>query len=206
MKYNLASFYSIGTPYEQVIQEYLLSSLKKYPEISPLIIEAKNYGSWRENVAQKPSIIREILYNTQIPLVFLDADATIEQYPILFEEIPDKYDIAFHTLDWATWYGYKDCNMTELLTGTLWLNNNAKIKSLCKDWGTEAFLKDEWEQKSLERIIKGYDLNIYPLPLEYCYIDTFPNGTPPIIKCDNVVITHHQVSRKLKKIIRKDIS
>ncbi len=199
----IGSFYTRDTPYEAAIKEYLLKSLSKYPDIGTIIKVIDNLGNWRKNVAQKPKIILEMLNKAFTPLVFLDADATVEQYPKLFDKIPLTYDIAYHKLSWKTWYGYKDSKVTELLTGTMWFNPNDKVKALCQDWYNEAITNNEWEQKSLARILsKRKDIKVYPLPIEYCFMNSRPENQPPLISDKNVVIRHYQCSRDFKRIIK----
>lgn len=200
----IGSFYTEHTPYEEVAHNYLLKSCIDILNKSPIILTSKNYGNWYRNVAEKPKIILDLfnILKDNVCLVFLDADATIEQYPKLFEEIPEEYDIAFHYLDWATWYGYKDSKVKELLTGTMFFRNNDKTRELCLEWHCESVKTTEWEQKVLQRILSKYDLKIYELPIEYCYIKTLPNGNEPLVKINNPVIIHHQLSRELKKRLK----
>lgn len=204
MKLNefiIATFFTKNTPYEEVYHTHLSTSLDKYAFFRE-IVQIENKGSWRENVAQKPKIILDLLERTSGPIVFLDCDATIEQYPHLFHTIPLTYDIAFHYLSWEDWYGYKGDKTKELLTGTLFVRNNNKMKLLCEQWYNEAKTKHEWEQKSLARILsKRTDIKVYHLPLSYCYIKTRPRGQEPLIKLEPIIL-HHQCSRQLKKLIR----
>lgn len=202
-KFVIATFVSEGTPYEDIINKYLLKSCQKLG--LPLqIAHSVNCNNWYRNVAEKPLIIRNILstMDDDTCLVFLDADCTIEKYPILFEKIPEEYDIAFHMLDWNVWYGYKQPKpVTELLTGTMFFRNRPLVKQLCMEWYETAKITNVWEQKILEKIIKKYkDLRIYQLPLEYIYMNKRPRGQEPLVKLDPVII-HYQKSRELKKVI-----
>jgi len=200
-KFKIGCFYSRDTIYKRIYDEYLSSSCKKL-KLDTNVLETPNYHNWYRNVAEKPRVISEMLdlfLEDKELLVFLDADATIEQYPKLFEEIPKEYDIGFHTLDWNLWYGYEDSPpKTELLSGTMFFKNNRKVKSLCAEWYKRASSTQIWEQKVLQEIIGDYDLKIYELPLDYCYIISRPGNKPPLVKLDPVIL-HHQVSRDLKK-------
>jgi hypothetical protein len=200
-RFKIGCFYTEDSPYEQVWQQCLKPSLEKF-SLDYIVKTAPNYGNWYKNVAEKPRIIGEILESNIEKngiLVFLDVDATIEQYPILFEEILMEYEIGYHILQWNAWYGYKDNpSKTELLTGTMFFRPTTKVKDLCKEWYETAKETMLWEQKVLASIIDSHGLNIYKLPLEYCYITSLPNGDAPLIKLDPV-ITHHQVSREFKK-------
>jgi hypothetical protein len=69
------------------------------------------------------------------------------------------------------------------------------------DWYIKAQKKDMWEQKVLEQIITNHNVKLYPLPLEYCYIKTLPDGREPHIKVEPVIL-HHQASRKYKGLLK----
>jgi len=198
---HIATFYTKDTPYENIVVEYLLESCKKQALPTPTVVGIDSMGSWQRNVAEKPRIIRELLEKHD-KLVFLDADATVEQYPKLFDEIPEQYDIAFHTLNWNEFYGYKQTGtVLELLSGTMYFRNRPKVKTLCDAWYEKAVKSSMWEQKVLQEIIKDFKLKTYALPIEYCAIvrsKNFLNLSP--IK--NPVILHHQKSREMKRAIR----
>lgn len=197
--FTVYSFYTEDTPYQDVINKYLLASVEKFKSaFTTKILIAKNYHNWEKNVAQKPLMILNILNKNEDSIVFVDADATIERYPQLFHDIPDEYDIAFHTLDWNTWYKNKS-DVKELLTGTMYFRNRQIVKDLCAEWYAKAEDGNCWEQKILENIIRKYPLKIYDLPISYCYIQTLPRGQEPYVKVELPVIIHHQVSRLLKR-------
>jgi len=202
--YTIVSHYTKNTPYEEVVETYLKKSLEKYT-FPTHIVGIENKGSWYKNTAEKARIILEYLENNVNDVVYLDADATIEQDPVLFSKIPQTYDVACHILDWNNWYGYSNFNPTrELLTGTLFLRNNKTVRELCKDWYNTAIKSNMWEQKALQNLLEMTQIKLYELPLEYCYMKSLPDGRQPLIKL-NPVILHHQVSRKYKKIINTSI-
>lgn len=207
-KFTIGTFYTIDTPYEQVFKDYLLPSVMNLfyeYEVKWKVSAIENKGSWNKNVAQKPLVILKMLeemnniYNNDKALVFLDADSSVDKYPRLFNEIPNDVDIALHYLDWATWY-QNGINRKELLTGTMFFRNNQKVRDLVKEWYEQALKTDVWEQQVLERLLPKTDLVVYELPVEYCYIKSMPNGSAPHVKCEPV-ISHNQVSRKLKRVI-----
>lgn len=193
------SYFTQGTVYEEVMNELLLPSLKKW-KLKYDIQGIKNKGSWSLNTAMKSKFIIDMLNKHNDDVIFLDADATIEQKPILFNNISKKFDIACHYLDWGTWY--KKTNKKELLSGTILLRNNNKVKKLCKEWHENAINNSRWEQLILADILKERkDIKVYELPLSYCYIKSLPNGKDPFVKL-NPVILHHQVGRKYKRNIQ----
>ena len=200
-KFIIGSFYTEATPYRYIYQDYLHKSCEKF-NLTKRVISIPNLGDWHRNVAEKPRVVGEMLTlmnEGEESLVFLDADATIEKYPILFETIPSEYDIGYHTLNWNTWYGYDNKPATmELLSGTLFLRNRKKVRELCTEWYDLAKNTNEWEQKVLQKIIGKYNLKVYPLPLEYCYPISRPKGLEPLVKLDPVIL-HHQKSREWKR-------
>lgn len=198
----ITGFYTEKTPYKEVMEEFLIPSIKKF-HLKSYIEALPNKGSWLLNVAQKPqSILRCMIENPSSDIVSLDADAQIMEYPSLFANIPEEYDIACHILDWNTWYLNKS-DVKELLSGTLFIRNNQKMKEVVSEWGLKATKSCEWEQKVLAEVIKErQDVKVYELPLSYCYINSLPNGQIPNIIIENPVIVHNQVSRRLKKQIR----
>ena len=164
----------------------------------------EDLGTWYKNVTMKPlSILDAMEKYPELDIVSIDADAEVLEYPKVFDKIPKEVDIAYHLLNWNEWYGYsKNPPIMELLTGTMYLRNNDKIKKLCNEWYSEATKTNEWEQKVLQRIIKKYDIKHYHLPLSYCYMKTRPRNKEPLVKLENPVIVHNQVSRKLKRKLK----
>jgi hypothetical protein len=206
----IGTFFTEDTPYQQVYMDYLLKSLDrdtaKDPRLATKTLMTEiipNQGSWHANVAQKPAIILKQLQ--ELPenscLCFVDADATFEQYPIMFDETHVGYDLAVHLLDWNAWYGYNENPpRRELLSGTIFIRNNAKTRRLCQVWHEEALRSNEWEQAVLARVLPQSGVVWFDLPLSYCYIKTRPGGLPPLVQCDPVIL-HHQASRTLKRTV-----
>ena len=121
-------FYTIGTPYAKVMGEFLQPTLDKY-NLPYDIQGVKDLGSWSKNTSYKGKFILDMLEKHKKTLVILDADATIEQYPTLFSQIPQEYDMAVHYLDWC--YDEK----TEILTDQGWklfkdLDKTEKVATL----------------------------------------------------------------------------
>lgn len=196
--FQIYTFVTENTIYEDIVNQYLLSSAKKR-NIKVQVLKAPNYRNWWMNVAQKPLMILKLLNEGKDNILFLDADATIESFPSLFDNIPDDIDVAYHTLHWNTWYNRPNDTTTELLSGTLFLRNRPEVKRLCTEWYEKAKDGGVWEQQILEQVIKKYNLKIYDLPLNYCFINTLPGDKEPYVKCHNVIIRHHQVSRNIKR-------
>lgn len=203
MSHNIyASFTTKDTPYEIELLEHLLPSLKKL-ELPYHIEYLVSQGSWLKNVAMKPlAILNTMKKFLDKNIVFLDVDAEVKSYPELFDEIPSEYDIAVHALDWNTWY-QNASNTKEVLSGTVWIRNTEKMRDFVADW-YEGALKDcIWEQKKLEELLlQRKEIVVYPLPLEYVYISSLPDGREPFVKIENPIIVHYAASRRYKRLIR----
>lgn len=191
------SYYTANTPYEQVVQKYLLPSLKaRYLKYD--IKKIKDRGSWQKNTHIKAEFIKEMLLKHKTGVVFLDADATVERFPILFYQIEHKYDISFHYLDFNFYWKGKSSLKREALSGTLYLNYNKKVLKFLDEWIEMNKTNTQWEQKNMQAVLKKWDtkLKIYPLPLEYVAIVKGGDKVPYFIK--NPFIIHHQASRKYR--------
>lgn len=204
-KFRIVAFYTKDTPYEQVIKQYLEKSLQRFPELQHTIYAMPAKGNWRANVAQKPQVVRMALETySKENIVIIDADATIETYPELFDRIPPEFDFAALMLDWNEWYGYKNKTPNkELLSGTMFFRNNPISHKIVRAWEIEAQQHGIVEQRILQGVLKKMrgSYRMYDLPLAYCYIKTLPDGSEPKIKLNNPVIVHYQVSRQLKRVV-----
>ena len=191
------SYYTKNTPYEKVMKEKLLPSLQKW-NLKYDIEGIEDLGNWQRNTHYKAEFIKKMLLKHKQPVIFLDADATIEQYPKLFKTLY-LYDISYHELDWNLQWRGKSGNKKEILSGTLWLNYTKNILTFLDAWIEENQKSINWEQRNMAKVLKKlkYKLKIYPLPPEYITIVKHNNKVPKHIK--NPVIIHWQASRQYKK-------
>jgi hypothetical protein len=215
-KFVLFTYYSEGTEYEKIFQQCFLNSVMnlkyKHNDLDWKVSVISNQGNWYKNVAEKANCILEQLESMTEDgdsrnLVYVDVDAEVLQYPDLFNNIPEEYDIALHFLEHKSWYGKLNSDKKELLTGTIFFRNNKKVKDFLKLWyimSLENMNNKKSGQKTLESLYeeKQLHLNIYNLPIDYCYIDSLPNKKPPLVKCENPVIIHHQASRIMKRKVK----
>lgn len=174
------TYVSFYTPEYKPCADELELSLNKYNlkyEIRPI----KSLGSWEKNCNYKPIFIREMMEKYKTPIVWLDADATVESYPLLFDNI--TADIAVHFR-----------RGLELLSGTIFLNNTDEARQLVDIWVKEAQSKlHELDQISLKYSVDCWKGKLMKLPERYCNIFDLMNVPNP-------VITHHQASRKYRNI------
>ena len=199
-KWMVVSFYTKGTGYEQEIKK-LEASLKRF-KLPYHFYGCKQYGSWRANLNCKSASIMAALDKFQDhDIVFLDADAIVRQYPVLFNDLSFNglHDMAAH------FHAYpQSVPGGSLLSGTLWFRNNETTRQLIRLWhqiGLENPLVrhqhclrlaiEEWKRL-------GNRLSIFRMPSSYtCIFDYRAN------KNVDPVIEHFQASRKLKSEVGK---
>jgi hypothetical protein len=193
------SYYTKNTPYESVMKEYLLPSLKKW-KLKYVINAVDDLGNWGANTSYKAKFILDTLQECKEDIVFLDSDATIERYPKLFFDLDPKYDVALHYLDWYLhWRKTPNLPKRELLSGTMLFRYNEKVLDLARKYvQTCKRFPNVWEQRVLEQLLpKCRTIKVYNLPATYCAVILHNNELPKYI--NNPVIIHHQVSRQFKR-------
>ena len=195
----IVSYYTTGTGYEDEVKN-LIDSCKKL-DLQTDIVPIESKGSWDQNCCYKPEFLLEKLEQHQRPVVWVDADAIFLKDPSLFKSL--ECDIALRT--------YDDLPLehpSKLITGTLYLAPNDKVRSLLIEWSTECQKmlqegeQEVWDQIALKRILlKRQDIELFPLPDSYCAIydkTLTPEG--------EAVILHYQASRLFKKVINNEVA
>ena len=180
MSVKIVSYYTALYQFEA---ENLENSLTKFlPNLSFSIEERPDSGNWEINTHYKAVFIKQKL--TQ-PIVWLDADAELKQYPKLFDEL--DCDFAAH------WF--KD---EELISATMYWNNTAKAHELLDSWiNLNKMFPKNWDQVNLQNALNTItDIKVVRLPPEYNCIDNLSVEYYGSIK---PVIEQHQASRKYKK-------
>jgi len=192
---------SYYTPnYAPVMEKYLMPTIQKF-NLESDIQAVSSLGNWQNNTKFKPSFILSMLDKHKKDLIWIDADATIEQYPALFWQIPQEYDIAVYYLDWFLhWKNKPNQPIRELVSATMMFRYNDKVMNLVYQWRQNCRDNNTgtWEQKILEQtLMKHTEINVYNLPNEYCCILLQDNSIPKYIQ--NPVIIQHQASREYKR-------
>jgi hypothetical protein len=182
MSFTVVSL-AIGSIYENYVQQ-LIQSMEKVGIPDYKIYRDSDKGSWEKNCQYKAVVLRQALEIVKTPVVWIDADAQFNSYPHLFDEI---------SCDFAHYYFPRT---KEYLSGTLYLDNNAKVKSFLDKWISVNEKNDRWDQINMKNVLLQQEfLSVKRLPVEYCKI--FDNIYQ---ECKNPVIIHGQASRVAKRL------
>lgn len=148
-------------------------------------------ASWMQATQHKAKFLREMRDVLKGPIVWTDADSTIERAPVLFEGLKG-YDIAIHKRAGR-----------ELLSGTIWFADTKRADAFLDAWLAEILKHPhEWDQGAAQRVItKGLvkGLRVLDLPPEYCCIKDGPAAMVADCPADGPVILHHQASREARR-------
>lgn len=180
--YRVVSFHTPDELYSSHAAR-LAESLDKF-HIPHQIICLENSGSWEQICVQKARFIYDQWKESDGPVVWLDADATVEANPVLFENI--DADFAIHK--WEGW---------EFTSGTTYFSKTPLAERLLRQWVLRCEADPyTWDQRHLQSawcdIAATSELKTFYLPRSYCQIFDQPEEEPAVIK-------HWQASRAKKK-------
>jgi hypothetical protein len=145
----------------------------------------ENRGTWARNCSAKSEYIARLMDEyPERPIVWIDSDGRVRQYPELFDEL--DCDFAFHRKGGV-----------ELLSGTLYIGPTDEARAFIGEWVKECKANPErFDQRSLDIVVqRSTGVRFELLPATYCQIfDSMRHvGTP--------VIEHMQASRRLRQVI-----
>jgi len=194
----VVAYYTKGTGYEK--ESVTLHRSLHLFGLEHEILGVRNLGSWQKNTQFKSRFIKVMLekYHGR-PVVYIDVDAEIKKYPILWDQWSSGNqppDIGVYYRD----FGDKTGNRKELLSGTVYFgNSNEKSLELVNQWiDINEKHPKTWDQKTLAIAIQGWDGTVKFMPAEYCCIfDLMQNKKWENV--ENPVVIHYQASRRLKK-------
>ncbi len=195
--YVVVSYYTTGTGYEQEIKT-LRASLQRY-RLPREIFVYEPAGTWRANLNFKSEcILRAMDLHPHQDIVFVDADAVIRQYPLLFNELSRRHDFDIS----ACFFKYRpeSGDVDELLSGTLWIQNNDAGRKVVEKWHEIGLSRpDVRHQMCLKMAIAelqkgGESIRVYRHPFAYTCIFDYraASATEPVIE-------HFQASRRLRR-------
>lgn len=175
------SFYTRDTPYE-AMAERLRGTLEAFG-LEHRLVGVDSLGQWEHNCAYKARFVREQWRELGRPVVWLDADATVEADPVMLRQC----GADFAACKWQGW---------ELCSGTLFFNATPAAGRLLDRW----VLRCEadpllWDQMHLDAawadIASQEPLITQWLPTPYLHIFDCAEPGQPVIK-------HWQASRAHK--------
>jgi SAM-dependent methyltransferase len=179
--FHVVSFFTADNEYRDHA-ETLRRTLERFA-IAHTLVPVEGRGAWELDCAYKARFIREQWEQRDVPIIWLDADATVESAPELFSTI--RADFAAHK-----WQGCK------LGSGTLYFGRSTYAKALLDQWVARCEADPiTWDQNSLHSawvdIAASAPLETVWLPRPYLHIFDAEHGEPP-------VIAHWQASRRVK--------
>lgn len=190
--------YATAGVYEDVMEKHLHPSLHRWdlPHDITVIPDPKN---WQVATHYKATFLKAMLEKHKQPVVFIDADGSVERFPVLFSSL--NCDIALHILDWNfQWRNQQGNPKREYLSGTLYLNYSRLVLRLMDDWINLNKQSTDLEQRHLQKLLEGIPwkdlLTISNLRPEYCVIPMQSGKLPyHYLNGEKPVIRHYQVSR-----------
>lgn len=180
-RFKVVSFYTTHNEYAGFAQR-LNVSLQAHgigSELHAIHVD----GPWELVCASKARFMLDYWEASDRAVVWLDADATVEQYPALFDTI--DADFAVHK-----WDGY------QFGSGTIYFGKTEAAHRLLKQWALRCEADPvTWDQVHLQSawcdIAASGDVRSVWLPRSYLQIFDAPEHEAPVIK-------HWQASRALK--------
>lgn len=177
--WRVIAFHTDDDIYNKAVERLRVSLINL--KITYMIKTIPHAGTWKKTCLSIHQHILDALDTFPENIVYLDADAIVRQYPVLFDTL--DCDIAVH---------YK--GGSELLVGTTFLKNCDKVKQLVKDWMYFASIGEDLlsPQTGIVKALEKDNYNVYKLPAPYTLIfDNMKNEGPAVIE-------HFQASREVK--------
>src|SRR5262245_10191085 len=178
-KYVIICFYTADNAY-RTHAERLRVSLAKFNVPHKLTAISSEEG-WEQTCAKKANFIREEWCQSEVPVVWIDADATLESEPLLFDTI--DADFAVHK--WDGW---------QFGGGTVYFAKTKMAKTLLDRWCVRCSADPmTWDQTHLQSawcdVAARGGLRTYWLPRSYLQVFDRPEHEPAVIR-------HLQASRQ----------
>jgi len=180
--YRVICFYTSDNEYAEIVKK-LEASLDRF-NIQHQLVPIKSVGPWELNCALKAKFVQQQWEQSDVPIVWIDADATVEESPEIFSFL----DCDFAAHKWNGW---------ELSSGTLYFAKTELAKKLIDQWVIRCEADPvNWDQVSLHSA--WCDISSV-LPLRTVWL---PRSYYAIFDADGVerpVIKHWQASRRSRK-------
>ncbi len=182
MKPIICSFY---TPEYAHLAQKMIESVKSFGFTTDVLAIEKINNDWLDTIYWRPSFIKKMLEKHHQDVVWLDCDAVMKSYPILFDNFKGDFGVHIHDFRWRK---------NEYLGGTMYFSYNPRTLNFLNHW-IELNQTEQRQALSQWMIPKAIEktslLFVDILPEEYCNI--FDH-----INCKNPVISHYQASREFR--------
>lgn len=197
----IVSFYTVGTSYERIVTR-LIGSLRQFG-IDYDINGIRPRKSWEENCSYKAELVKSMFEKHTRPIVWVDADAKVIQYPVLFDTLSAP---AKNPTDLAVYYPrYKHPigqKLTPLMSGTVFFGKTEAARRIIDRWYKLCQSEPRtWDQVHLNTAIEKTrlecEVRVVELPPTYVQIHDLMR------KCGKPVIEHYQESRVTRKGINQ---
>lgn len=182
MKPIICSFY---TPEYKELADRMKASVDSFGFETDIIQIEKVNGRWLDTIYWRADFIKMMLDKHKRDVVWLDADAIMERFPVLFEDFKGDFGAHVHDFPWRK---------QELLGGTMYFAYKKKTLKLIDEW---IFLNNNTPRQRLSQwviplALKRVDLSFVNLPASYCKIFDLMK------ECGDPIILHTQASRKFR--------
>jgi len=165
---------SFATPNYQEEIRPLLAGLRQF-NIDYEVHLIPSFGSWQLANHYKANFIKEMLLKHKRPVVWLDADTEIRQYPGLFDKLEEmsQCDIAVNFF-----------NDVQLCGGVMYFALSAI--AIIDRWIEENNNHPErWESDNLHAVLgeaaNGVEARLFKLPPPYCMFDLCKDQSNPVL-------------------------
>jgi hypothetical protein len=159
-----------GTGYVREVEEMVRTARAMGLEV--VVEQYESRGDWFLNTHYKPVFMEQMLRKYKRPILWLDADSRVRQYPALFDDL--TADIGWVWWDWDE-IGRNGITGIELSTSILYLRPKAEVYRLLGAWqkANEA-APGEHDQDNLQHMLEGGfkqgRLKAQQLPMGYAQI------------------------------------
>jgi len=157
-------FVSYATPKYRKAMEGLVASLENLC-LDFLAAHLPSLGSWRLDCLRKIDFLSRMLKAHDRPVVWIDADAKILDYPEMLFHVAS--DLAYSK--WESPGG----SVTMHLTGTIYLSNTSESRAFLDHWASMAGKDVPCDMTAFIRAVNTMKVSQFHLPVEYCWIENY---------------------------------
>ena len=190
-------YYTKNTGYEAYVDRMIKSA--RLFGLSVYVEPMSSLGSWQLNTCYKSTFLRRMLDKFDQPILWLDTDSVVQQYPYYFDDL--DADLSVCMIDWDKLpKGRGSRRGKELDSAVMYLRPTDAVKRILDMCVLEVDKilisgSNEFEQRAIGRVIQrsmGSLAHITEMPMSHCQIfDSMCELGQPVIE-------QLQASRQLK--------